>query len=59
MAGLRDAFGCVVGRGAAPRRATAGVVESSAGEPVPRAPEDADVSVPLDADTTLAVSGVG
>ena len=35
------------------------VVESSAGDPVPTRPEDAQVSVPLDADTWLAVCGPG
>ncbi len=57
MTGLRSAFGCV---STAVLRNTgdAWVVESSAGEPVPSRPEDADVSVPLDADTVFAVSGI-
>ncbi len=56
MAGLRDAFACAAV--AVLRRDGDGWrVESSAGEPVPTRPEDAQVSVPLDADTTLAVSG--
>jgi two-component system sensor histidine kinase KdpD len=58
MAGLRDAFGC--GSVSVLRRAGDGWrVEASAGEPVPRVPDDAQVSVPLDADTTLAVCGQG
>jgi two-component system, OmpR family, sensor histidine kinase KdpD len=58
MAGLRDAFGCesvsVLRRSGDGWR-----VEASAGDPVPQAPDDAQVSVPLDADTTLAVCGEG
>jgi len=57
MTGLRSAFGCI--STAVLHRAGDGwVVESSAGEPVPRSPEDAEVSVPLDADTVFAVSGI-
>ena len=57
MTGLRSAFGCI--SAAVLRDTGAGwVVESSAGEPVPRRPEDADVSVPLDEDTVFAVSGI-
>ena len=58
MAGLRDTFGCV-STAVLRREGDSWVVESSAGEPVPARPEDADVNVPLDADTTFAVSGVG
>jgi two-component system sensor histidine kinase KdpD len=58
MSGLRTAFACssvsVLRRDGETWR-----VESSAGTPVPTRPEDAQVSVPLDADTTLAVSGPG
>ncbi len=58
MAGLRDAFGCA--SVAVLRHEGDGWrVESCAGEPVPQRPEDAQVSVPLDADTTLAISGPG
>ena len=58
MAGLRDAFGC--GSVAVLRRSGDGWrVEASAGGPVPQTPDDAQVSVPLDADTTLAVCGEG
>jgi two-component system sensor histidine kinase KdpD len=58
MAGLRDAFACA--SVAVLRREGDGwKVESCAGEPVPHRPEDAQVSVPLDADTTLAISGPG
>jgi two-component system sensor histidine kinase KdpD len=58
MSGLRTAFGC---DSVAVLRDEAGGwrVESSAGEPVPARPEDAEVSVPLDADTWLAVRGRG
>jgi two-component system sensor histidine kinase KdpD len=57
MAGLRSAFGC--SSTAVLRRSGAGwQVESSAGFPVPTSPDGADVSVPLDADTVLAVSGL-
>ena len=57
MTGLRSAFGCI---STAVLRKTGDrwIVESSAGEPIPSRPEDADVSVPLDADTVLAVSGI-
>jgi two-component system, OmpR family, sensor histidine kinase KdpD len=57
MTGLRSAFGCI---STAVLRDTDGgwVVESSAGEPVPRRPDDADVSVPLDESTVFAVSGI-
>jgi two-component system sensor histidine kinase KdpD len=57
MAGLRSAFGCM---SAAVLRDTGGTwtVESSAGEPVPERPEDAEVTVPLDDQTVLALSGV-
>jgi two-component system sensor histidine kinase KdpD len=57
MAGLRGAFGCV---SAAVLRDTGDgwAVESCAGEPVPQRPEDADVAVPLDEHTVLALSGV-
>lgn len=56
MSGLRTAFGC--SSVAMFRRAGDGwLVDTSAGEPVPARPEDAQVTVPLDADTTLAVSG--
>jgi two-component system sensor histidine kinase KdpD len=58
MAGLRDAFACSAV--AVLRRDGDGWrVESSAGAPVPSRPEDAQVSVPLDAETTLAVAGPG
>jgi two-component system, OmpR family, sensor histidine kinase KdpD len=58
MAGLRDAFGC--GSVSVLRRSGDGWrVEASAGDPVPETPDDAPVSVPLDADTTLAVCGEG
>jgi two-component system sensor histidine kinase KdpD len=54
--GLRSAFGCVsvsvLRRDGATWR-----VESSAGDPVPASPDDAQVSVPLDTDTQLAVVG--
>jgi two-component system, OmpR family, sensor histidine kinase KdpD len=58
MAGLRAAFGCA---SVAVLRDDMGSwrVESSAGEPVPARPEDAQVTVPLDADTWLAVCGEG
>ncbi len=56
MAGLRDAFGC--GSVSVLRRSgDSWRVEASAGEPVPQTPDAAQVSVPLDADTTLAVCG--
>jgi len=58
MSGLRSAFAC--SSVAVLRRDGEGWrVESSAGEPVPARPEDAHVSVPLDADTSLAVCGPG
>jgi two-component system sensor histidine kinase KdpD len=58
MAGLRSAFGCA--SVAVLRRDGDGWrVESSAGEPVPTRPEDAQISVPLDPDTQLAVRGEG
>jgi two-component system sensor histidine kinase KdpD len=58
MAGLRDAFGC--GSVSVLRRSGDGWrVEASAGDPVPQTPDDAHVSVALDADTTLAVCGEG
>jgi two-component system sensor histidine kinase KdpD len=56
MAGLRTAFGCssvAVLR----REGNEWRVESSAGEPVPHSPDEAQVSVPLDPDTWLAVCG--
>jgi len=58
MSGLRAAFGC---DSVSILRDEAGGwrVESSAGEPVPARPEQAEVSVPLDADTWLAVCGAG
>jgi two-component system, OmpR family, sensor histidine kinase KdpD len=57
MTGLRSAFGCVAT--AVLRSSGDGwIVESSAGEPVPSTPDDADVTVPLDADTVFAVSGI-
>ena len=58
MTGLRDAFGCdsvAVFR----RDGDGWRIESSAGESVPTRPDDAPVSVPLDADTVLAVCGPG
>lgn len=56
MAGMRSAFGCT--STAVLRRSGDGWrVESSAGEPVPTTPDEAQVSVPLDADTVFAVSG--
>jgi two-component system, OmpR family, sensor histidine kinase KdpD len=56
MVGLRDAFDC--GSVSILRRdGDAWRVESSAGDPVPKRPEDAQVSVPLDGDTVLAVCG--
>jgi two-component system, OmpR family, sensor histidine kinase KdpD len=57
MAGLRSAFGCV-STSVLRRDNGDWSVESSAGSPVPARPEDADVTVPLDADTVLAVSGL-
>ena len=58
MSGLRSAFGCA---SVSVLRREHGVwrVESSAGDPVPTCPEDAQVTVPLDADTWLAVCGAG
>jgi two-component system sensor histidine kinase KdpD len=58
MAGLRDAFACA-SVAVLRREGDVWRVESCAGEPVPQRPEDAQVSVPLDADTTLAISGPG
>ena len=58
MSGLQRAFEC--SSVAVLRRADGGWrVENSAGEPVPERPEDAQVAVPLDADTMLAVCGPG
>jgi len=58
MAGLRTAFSCA--SVAVFRREGDGWrVESSAGEPIPARPEDAPVSVPIDRDTMLAVTGDG
>jgi two-component system sensor histidine kinase KdpD len=56
MEGLRSAFGCL---SVSVLRHEGGAwrVESSAGEPVPATPDDAQVSVPLDRDTQLAVAG--
>jgi two-component system sensor histidine kinase KdpD len=58
MTGLRSAFACssvaVLRRDGDRWR-----VESSAGEPVPARPEDAQVAVPLDGDTALAICGPG
>ena len=57
VAGLRRAFGCVAA--AVLRDADGGwTVEASAGEPVPLDPADADVTVPLDAQHVLALTGV-
>ena len=56
MSGLQRAFEC--SSVAVLRRADGGWrVENSAGEPVPERPEDAQVAVPLDADTMLAYLG--
>jgi two-component system sensor histidine kinase KdpD len=57
MRGLRSSFGCI---STAVLRSTGDewVVESSAGEPVPAKPDDADLSVPLDESTVFAVSGI-
>ncbi|MFI5047169.1 MAG: DUF4118 domain-containing protein [Acidimicrobiia bacterium] len=57
MRGLRGAFGCV---SAAVLRNVDGEweVESCAGEPVPRTPDDADVTVHLDEQNVLALTGV-
>ncbi|HSO96300.1 MAG TPA: DUF4118 domain-containing protein [Acidimicrobiia bacterium] len=58
MTGLRDAFGC--DSVSVFRRSGDGWrVEASAGDPPPSAPDAAQVSVPLDADTVLAVCGSG
>lgn len=58
MAGLRDAFGCE--SVSVLRRVGDGWrVEASAGDPPPATPDAAQVSVPLDADTVLAVCGSG
>ncbi len=58
MVGLRSAFGCA-SVAVLRRDGDEWHIESSAGEPVPQRPEEAQVSVPLDAETTLAVSGSG
>jgi two-component system, OmpR family, sensor histidine kinase KdpD len=58
MSGLRSAFACA-SVSVLRRDGDAWRVESSAGDPVPQRPEDAQVSVPLDADTALAVCGPG
>jgi two-component system, OmpR family, sensor histidine kinase KdpD len=58
MSGLRGAFACS-SVSVLRRDGTGWRVESSAGAPVPTSPEDAQVSVPLDGDTTLAVCGPG
>ena len=58
MSGLRTAFACA-SVAVLRRDGDAWRVESSAGDPVPTRPEDAQVSVPLDADTALAVCGPG
>jgi two-component system sensor histidine kinase KdpD len=58
MSGLRTAFACT-SVAVLRREGDAWRVESSAGEPIPATPDDAQVSVPLDAVTTLAVSGPG
>jgi two-component system sensor histidine kinase KdpD len=58
MSRLREAFD--VTAAAVLRREGGGWrVESSAGEPVPARPEDADLSVPLDEDELLVVVGPG
>jgi two-component system sensor histidine kinase KdpD len=58
MSGMRSAFACT--SVAVLRHEGDGWrVESSAGDPVPQRPEDAQVSIPLDAETSLAVSGPG
>jgi len=56
MAGLRSAFGCA-SVSVLRREGDHWRVESSAGEPVPTKPDDAQISVPLDPDTQLAVCG--
>jgi two-component system sensor histidine kinase KdpD len=58
MGGLRDAFGCA-SVSVLRRFGDGWRVEVSAGDPVPETPGDAQVSVPLDADTALAVCGEG
>ena len=58
MSGLRSAFGCT-SVSVLRREDSEWRVESSAGDPVPTRPEDAQVTVPLDADTWLAVCGAG
>jgi two-component system sensor histidine kinase KdpD len=57
MQGLRAAFGCV---SAAVLRVEGNgwAVESCAGEPVPERPDEADVTVPLDEQYVLALTGV-
>jgi two-component system sensor histidine kinase KdpD len=58
MARLRDAFG--ISAAAVLRREGPGWrVETSAGEPIPERPEDADLSVPLDDDEQLVLVGPG
>jgi two-component system sensor histidine kinase KdpD len=56
MQGLRSAFGCT-SVAVMRREGVEWRVESSAGEPIPISPDDAQVSVPLDQETVLAVSG--
>ena len=57
MRGLRSAFGCT--SAAVLERADGEwEVESCAGEPVPRDPDDADVTVELDEEHVLALTGV-
>jgi two-component system sensor histidine kinase KdpD len=58
MTGLRGAFGCA-SVSVLRRDGDGWRVESSSGTPVPKRPDDAQVSVPLDADTVLAVCGDG
>jgi two-component system sensor histidine kinase KdpD len=58
MTGLRGAFGCA-SVSVLRRDGEGWRVESSSGTPVPKRPDDAQVSVPLDADTVLAVCGEG
>jgi two-component system sensor histidine kinase KdpD len=58
MSGLRTAFACT-SIAVLRREGDAWRVESSAGDPVPQTPDDAQMSVPLDAATTLAMSGPG
>jgi two-component system sensor histidine kinase KdpD len=58
MSGLRSTFACT-SVAVLRREGETWRIETSAGEPVPDRPEAAQVSVPLDADTVLAVSGPG